>query len=104
MGAPRGLLVPMYRGFDGLRGSIAEDRLGSTAAIPASLLPARKIGVAFNRELQAERAKIPWLHDFIDHHNHSPRPFAWIKNADDILASIEGFCTRTLAIHSAKNF
>ena len=30
---------------------------------------------------------------FIDQHNASPKPFRWIKSADDILASIERFCT-----------
>ena len=37
------------------------------------------------------------LHDairsFIDQHNANPKPFRWIKSADDILASIEWFCT-----------
>jgi len=30
--------------------------------------------------------------DFISHHNDDPKPFKWIKSADDILASIERFC------------
>lgn len=30
---------------------------------------------------------------FIEHHNASPKPFRWFKSADDILASIERFCT-----------
>ena len=33
------------------------------------------------------------IHTFIDQHNASPKPFRWIKSADDILASIERFCT-----------
>ncbi len=32
--------------------------------------------------------------------NREPRPFRWTKSADDILASIERFCRRTLNIHS----
>lgn len=37
------------------------------------------------------------LHDaittFIEQHNAKPKPFRWTKSADDILASIERFCT-----------
>jgi transposase len=44
------------------------------------------------------------INDYISHHNQSPTPFAWTKSADNILASIERFCTRTLAVHSTKNF
>jgi len=29
---------------------------------------------------------------FVDQHNADPKPFQWIKSADDILASIERFC------------
>jgi len=32
---------------------------------------------------------------FIQEHNAKPKPFRWTKSADDILASIERFCTRT---------
>lgn len=28
----------------------------------------------------------------IEQHNADPKPFRWTKSADDILASIEGFC------------
>ena len=31
---------------------------------------------------------------FVDQHNTNPKPFHWIKSADDILASIERFCLR----------
>ena len=30
---------------------------------------------------------------FITQHNSDPKPFRWTKSADDILASIERFCT-----------
>jgi transposase len=30
---------------------------------------------------------------FLDQHNAEPKPFRWIKSADDILAAIERFCT-----------
>ena len=37
---------------------------------------------------------------FIDAHNADPKPFRWTKTADDILASIERFCRRTLAVQA----
>lgn len=36
------------------------------------------------------------IYEFIDAHNEAPRPFAWTKSADAILASIRRFCLRTL--------
>ena len=36
------------------------------------------------------------IHAYLDAHNAAPRPFRWTKSADDILASIHRFCTRTL--------
>lgn len=44
------------------------------------------------------------IRSFIKHHNQAPMPFVWTKNADDILASIERFCSRTLAVQNATNF
>jgi transposase len=35
---------------------------------------------------------------YIDAHNADPKPFCWIKTADDILASIQRFCQRTIAV------
>lgn len=35
---------------------------------------------------------------FIDLHNVDPKPFRWTKSADDILAAIQRFCTRTNTI------
>ena len=32
---------------------------------------------------------------FIEAHNADPKPFRWTKSADDILAAIQRFCTRT---------
>jgi len=29
---------------------------------------------------------------FIERHNANPKPFRWMKSADEILASIERFC------------
>lgn len=39
------------------------------------------------------------IRDFIEAHNESPRPFAWTKTADEILASIARFAHRTLEAH-----
>ena len=36
---------------------------------------------------------------YIETHNRDPKPFRWTKSADDILASIERFCQRTLSVH-----
>lgn len=33
---------------------------------------------------------------YIDANNRNPKPFRWTKAADDILASIQRFCLRTL--------
>ncbi|WP_428378057.1 IS630 family transposase [Lichenicoccus sp.] len=35
------------------------------------------------------------IETFINQHNADPKPFRWTKSADDILATIERFCTRT---------
>lgn len=37
---------------------------------------------------------------FISQHNASPKPLRWTKSADDILATIERFCRRTLDVHA----
>jgi transposase len=37
---------------------------------------------------------------FIRQHNANPRPLRWTRSADDILASIERFCQRTLNVHA----
>jgi transposase len=37
---------------------------------------------------------------FISQHNKNPKPLRWTKSADDILASIERFCRRTLDVHA----
>jgi hypothetical protein len=36
------------------------------------------------------------IQDYIDTVNDNPKPFRWTKSADDILASIKRFCTRTI--------
>jgi hypothetical protein len=37
---------------------------------------------------------------YINATNANPKPFRWTKSADDILASIQPFCLRTLAAHA----
>jgi transposase len=37
---------------------------------------------------------------YIDARNAEPKPFRWTKSADDILACIERFCRRTIALHA----
>jgi len=31
---------------------------------------------------------------FIDAHNENPKPYKWVKSADEILASVKRFCQR----------
>jgi hypothetical protein len=37
---------------------------------------------------------------YIDARNADPKPFRWTKTAEDILASIERFCRRTVAVQA----
>jgi transposase len=40
------------------------------------------------------------IHAYLDAHNEAPTPFKWTKSADDILASIARFATRTSQAHT----
>jgi transposase len=40
------------------------------------------------------------IQSFIQAQNDNPRPLRWTKSADDILASIERYCFRTLEVHA----
>ena len=40
------------------------------------------------------------IESYIETSNRDPRPFRWTKSADDILASIDRFCRRTLSVHA----
>ena len=42
------------------------------------------------------------IHAYLDAHNAAPKPFRWTKSADDILASIQRFCSRTLETHGLQ--
>jgi hypothetical protein len=39
------------------------------------------------------------INTYIQARNADPKPFRWTKTSDDILAAIERFCRRTLAVH-----
>ncbi len=54
-----------------------------------ALITERKIRRGIYRSVATLRSEIM---SFIEHHNTDPRPFRWIKSADDILRSIERFC------------
>jgi transposase len=66
-----------------------------------ALLTDRQIRRGVHRSVPALEAAIS---EFISQHNGAPKPFTWTKSADDILAAIERFCTRTIAIQNAMNF
>jgi transposase len=55
-----------------------------------ALLTEKQIKRGVHRSVADLRAAIQ---DFLDQHNAEPKPFRWTKSADDILASIERFCT-----------
>jgi transposase len=48
------------------------------------------------------KALINDIQIYIDRHNAKPQPLRWTKSADDILASIDRFCRRTLDVHQAR--
>ena len=48
------------------------------------------------------KALIADIQNYIDRHNAKPKPLRWTKSADDILASIDRFCRRTLDAHKAS--
>ena len=63
-----------------------------------ALLTQRQIKRGTHRSVrELERA----IRDFIHHHNRDPKPFRWIKTADEILASIARFAQLTVRDHVA---
>ena len=42
---------------------------------------------------RSTRALEQAIHDYLAIYNENPRPFIWTKSADDILASLQGYCT-----------
>jgi hypothetical protein len=55
-----------------------------------ALLTEKQIRRGVHRSVDELEAAI---NAFLDHHNAAPKPFRWVKSADDILATIERFCT-----------
>jgi transposase len=55
-----------------------------------ALLTEKQIRRGVHRSVDELEAAI---NAFFDHHNAAPKPFRWVKSADDILATIERFCT-----------
>ena len=60
-----------------------------------ALITERKIRRGIYQSVAALKADI---RTFIDAHNTNPKPFTWIKSADQILASIKRFCLRNTPI------
>jgi transposase len=61
-----------------------------------ALLSERQIKRGSHRSTVAlERA----IREFLEVYNTNPKPFVWTKSADEILASIARFCTKTLEAH-----
>jgi transposase len=63
------------------------------------LLTQRQIKRGAHRSVSALKEAIK---EFLDAHNEAPKPFVWTKSANDILASIARFATRTLATSDGK--
>jgi transposase len=61
------------------------------------LLTEQQIRRGVHRSTKALEAAIM---DYIALRNADPKPFRWVKTADDILATIARFCHRTLAVHN----
>ncbi len=55
-----------------------------------AILTEKQIRRGIHRSVEALRETIM---AFIERHNADPKPFRWTKSANDILASIERFCT-----------
>jgi transposase len=62
-----------------------------------ALLTEQKIRRSAHRSTKELEAVIK---AYIQARNEDPKPFRWTKSADDILASIEQFCRRTLSMQS----
>jgi hypothetical protein len=68
-------------------------RAARTGSAPGRELTNKQIRRGVHRSLRALEDAI---HRYIDTVNQDPKPFRWTRSADDILASIQRFCTRTL--------
>jgi transposase len=61
-----------------------------------ALLTARRLRRGVHRSVEELEAAV-LAH--VERHNAEPRPFRWTRSADEILASVGRFCSRTLAVH-----
>ena len=59
------------------------------------LLTQRQIKRGAHKSVAALKAAIE---EFLAAHNGDPKPFVWTKSADEIIAKIGRFATRTLAV------
>ncbi|MGH9201417.1 MAG: IS630 family transposase [Vicinamibacterales bacterium] len=64
------------------------------------LLTQRQIKRGAHKSVASLKAAIE---EFLAAHNSDPKPFVWTKSADDILASIARFATRTTATLDGRN-
>ncbi len=62
-----------------------------------ALLTEQQIKRAAHRSTKELQAAIT---TYIETRNVDPKPFRWTKSADDILAAVQRFCHRTLAVQA----
>ena len=60
------------------------------------MLTTRQIKRGSHKSVQSLEAAI---REYLDVHNENPKPFVWVKTADEILASIARFAERTTTAH-----
>jgi transposase len=63
-----------------------------------ALLTARQLKRGTHRSVEELEAAVL---AYLERHNAEPRPFRWTKSADEILASVARFCSRTLAVYGS---
>src|SRR5215218_6970469 len=61
-----------------------------------ALLTARQLKRGVHRSVEELEAAVL---AYVERHNAEPKPFRWTRSADDILASVARFCSRTFAVH-----
>jgi transposase len=64
-----------------------------------ALLEQRQIKRGTHRSV---KALVTAIREFVDVSNNNPRPFRWVKDADEILASISRFAASTAAAHGVN--
>ena len=91
--------VVLFR-VDGELRPFSDDVLSASTArhLSCALLSEQQIKRGVHRSTAELEAAI---NTYIKIRNADPKPFRWIKSADDILASIERFCRRTISDHEA---